>query len=107
MNILFVVPYVPDRIRTRSYHLVRELGAHGHRVTVATVWTSPRERRIVEDLRRHGFDVRGTQLPVLRSAWNCIRALPGRLPLQAVFSWSPEAARAMATLLAGSDDRRP
>jgi glycosyltransferase involved in cell wall biosynthesis len=107
MNILFVVPYVPDRIRTRSYHLVRQLGAHGHRVTVATVWTSPRERRIAEDLRRQGFDVRGTQLPVLRSAWNCIRALPGRLPLQAVFSWSPEAARAMATLLAGSDGRRP
>jgi len=107
MNILFVVPYVPDRIRTRSYHLVRQLGAHGHRVTVATVWTSPRERRIVEDLRRQGFDVRGTQLPVLRSAWNCIRALPGRLPLQAVFSWSPEAARAMATLLASSAGRRP
>src|SRR4030067_233358 len=106
MNILFVVPYVPDRIRTRSYHLVRQLAAHGHRVTVATVWTSPAERRSAEELRRQGFYVRGPQLTVLRSSWNCIRALPGRLPLQAVFSWSPWAARTMAALLAGSP-RRP
>jgi glycosyltransferase involved in cell wall biosynthesis len=107
MNILFVVPYVPDRIRTRSYHLVRQLAAHGHHVTVATVWTSPIERRSVEELRRQGIDIRGTQLPLLRSAWNCIRALPGRLPLQAAFSWSPGAARAMTALLAGSNGRRP
>jgi glycosyltransferase involved in cell wall biosynthesis len=107
MNILFVVPYVPDRIRTRSYHLIRQLAAHGHRVTVATVWTSLLERRNAEELRRQGFDVRGTQLPVLRSAWNCIRALPGRLPLQAVFSWSPAAARDMAALLSVSNGRRP
>jgi sugar transferase (PEP-CTERM/EpsH1 system associated) len=107
MNILFVVPYVPDRIRTRSYHLIRQLAAHGHRVTVATVWTSPGERDSAEELRRQGLDVRVTRLPLLRSAWNCLRAVPGRLPLQAVFSWSPGAAREMAALVQNTDGGLP
>ena len=43
MKILFIVPYVPSRIRVRPYEFIRWLGKLGHSVTVATIWTSPAE----------------------------------------------------------------
>ena len=36
MNILFIVPYVPDKVRVRPYNLIRNLTARGHQVSVAT-----------------------------------------------------------------------
>ncbi len=47
LNVLFVVPYAPTRIRTRPYHFIRALASHGHRVTVATVWSNGEERAAV------------------------------------------------------------
>ncbi len=89
MRVLFVVPYVPSLVRVRPYNLIRHLAALGHEITIATVWTDAQSKDEVEQLRRNGFRVQADYLPQQRSLWNCLRALPGSTPLQAVYSWQP------------------
>lgn len=88
MNILFVVPYVPSLVRTRSYNLIRQLSARNHRVIVATLWKNEREAAEVEELRTCCDEVRAVQLPAWRSLVNCVQALPSDEPLQGAYSWS-------------------
>jgi len=90
MEILFIVPYVPNLIRVRSYNLIRGLSARGHRLTVLTVWTDEREREEVERLRHYCSSVQAVYLPAWRSWLNCLQSLPGTIPLQAMYSWQPE-----------------
>ncbi len=90
MDILFVVPYVPNLIRVRSFNLIRHLAVRGHRLTVVTVWAHDQEREDVEQLKRYCYQVRVAHLPLWRSVWNCVRALPSSIPLQAVYGWQPE-----------------
>ena len=89
MRVLFVVPYAPNLVRTRSYNLIRSLAARGHQVTVLTLWANERERMDVEHLREHSHDVQALPMPSWRSLLNCVAAVPGGAPLQTVFSWQP------------------
>jgi len=89
MNILFVVPYVPNLIRVRPYNLIRHLTARGHRVTVLTLWTNEQERAEVEALKQHCYDVKALYLPRWRSLLNCLLALPTSMPLQAAYCRHP------------------
>ena len=96
MNILFIVPYVPNLIRVRPYNLIRRLAARGHEVTVLTLWSNQEERADAEVLKQHCHRVVALPLPRWRPLWNCLRALPTRVPLQAVYCWSPSLAREIA-----------
>ncbi len=87
MDILFVVPYAPNLVRTRSYNLIRALSRRDNRVTVLTLWTNEQEKADLERLRQDVYQVTAMPMPVWRSLWNCIRALPSSIPLQSVFSW--------------------
>ena len=98
MNILFVVPYTPSRIRTRPFHFIKALTANGHRVTLAALWTSLDDRRALEQLASEVHAVIPAPLSKMRSIWNCVCAVPTGEPLQARFSWSPE----LSGLLAGA-----
>ncbi len=89
MNILFVVPYVPNLIRVRPYNLIRHLAARGHRVTVLTLWTNEQEQVEIEALKQHCHDVKALYLPRWRSLLNCLLALPTSTPLQAMYCWEP------------------
>jgi sugar transferase (PEP-CTERM/EpsH1 system associated) len=93
MKILFLVPYVPSRIRVRPFQLLRSLAARGHRVTLATAWATESERLELEALRGECDAVLSVRLPRWRSWANCLAALPTRTPLQAVYCWHPELAR--------------
>ncbi len=103
LKILFVVPYVPSRIRVRPYHLIRTLAARGHRVTLLTAWATEEERRELEELREECFRIVAGHLPRWRSWANCLRALPTRLPLQAAYSWHPGLARQAKALAQDAD----
>ena len=92
MKVLFIVPYAPNRIRTRPLHLIKALGAEGHEMTVATLWTSDEERAEIDALGIAPSHMIAERQPLARSAWNCLRALAGTEPLQAHFSWSPRLA---------------
>ena len=37
MRVLFLVPYMPNAIRTRPYNLIRSLARNGHEITVLTL----------------------------------------------------------------------
>jgi len=93
MDVLFLVPYVPNRIRVRPYHLLHGLAASGHRVTLVTAWTTEAERLELEALKARCARVCSVHLPRGRSWGNCLAALPSRVPLQAAYSWHPELAR--------------
>ena len=108
MNILFVVPYVPNLIRVRPYNLIRYLTERGHRVTVMTMWTSDAEKASLDPLREVCHRVEAVKLPKLRSYINCLAALPSATPLQAVYCWQPEFAAIVAEAASRRlDDGRP
>ena len=107
MNVLFSAPYGPNLIRVRPYNLIRELTLLGHRVTVATVWTDESESRDVENLKEHCEQVLAEPISRGRSAWNCLQALPTRVPLQAVYSWLPSLERRVQELIASPNGRQP
>jgi len=54
MRILYITPYVPSCIRTRPYHLIRELARHGYPVALLTAATSETEAQDAEELRDWG-----------------------------------------------------
>jgi glycosyltransferase involved in cell wall biosynthesis len=99
LKILFVVPYAPNRIRTRSFHLIQTLASVGHQITLATLWSNREEW---EDVRRLAGQLDGLvaeRMPLARSVWNCLRSFPTSQPVQAAYSWSPRlAARLVQTL---------
>lgn len=95
MRILFIVPNPPSLIRVRPYHFIRQLVQRGHQVTVATLWTNQEEQADIQKLiNEFGVEVLTTHLPLWRSLWNCLQALPSGLPLQAAYAWQPALAQA-------------
>lgn len=89
MKILFVVPYVPNLVRVRPYNFIRSLAARGHQVTVFTVWSGAQERADLAHLAGLGAEIEARPLSRWRSLWNCVQVLPGKRPLQSVYSWQP------------------
>jgi sugar transferase (PEP-CTERM/EpsH1 system associated) len=90
MDILYIVPYVPNLIRVRPYNLIRSLTERGHRVTVMTL--SNHEEEDVRNLEGLCHRVYAYDLPTWRSLFNAFTALPTDLPLQASYCWQPELA---------------
>ncbi len=103
MKILFLVPYVPSRIRVRSYQLIRTLAARGHQVSLATLWSSDDERRELQELSQYCTEIDAVHLPRWRSMLTCLAALPTNTPLQAVYGWDKGLAR-RATAMAKKAD---
>lgn len=99
LRVLFVVPYTPDRIRTRPYNLIKNLVAAGHEVTVATLWGSEAELAAAVRLRNEVQDVLVERIRTARSFCNCTKALLSGDPLQSHYSWSPLLARRLARLV--------
>jgi len=89
MNILYIVPYVPNLVRVRSYNIIRQLASAGHRVTLATLWTDSADYSALENLRNECHQVYGFKLTKWRSLYNCASSLPTKIPLQASFCWHP------------------
>src|SRR5215207_3492125 len=96
MRIAYIVPYVPNLIRTRPYNLINQLASLGHEVTVFTLGSGKQDLIDVQALRGHGCDVHYDVQPVWRSLLNSVAALPSRQPLQSVYSWQREMALQIA-----------
>ncbi len=97
MQILFVTPYVPSPLRPRPYHFIRQLAERGHTVTLLALRKEAKED--VADIRQYCHQAYFFRVSRLRSAWNALRAIPSGLPLQAVLSWQPAAARLLRKLV--------
>ena len=96
MRIAYIVPYVPNLIRTRSYNLINQLASLGHEVTIFTLGSSHQDRIDAQSLRGHCREVYYYAQPVWRSLLNSVAALPSNKPLQSVYSWQPALARQIA-----------
>src|SRR5919106_359604 len=96
MRIAYIVPYVPNLIRTRPYNLINQLASLGHDVTVFTVGSSQGDLMDAESLKGHCREVYYYDQPVWRSLLNSAAALPSRKPLQSMYSWQPAMARQIA-----------
>ncbi len=105
MQVLFIVPYVPDPIRVRSFNLIRSLARRGHEITIFTLWSDSREQAALQQLKQTGHQVHALPLWRVRSVWNCVLAIPSRQPFQAVFSWHPGARSVLEDLLSTRDGR--
>jgi glycosyltransferase involved in cell wall biosynthesis len=72
----------------------------GHRVTLLTAaGSSAEEQEQAEELRDWGMQVEVFPVPTLRSLGNCLRALPTREPLQAVYAFHPAMERKLGELV--------
>jgi polysaccharide biosynthesis protein PslH len=97
MNILMIVPYVPDLVRVRPYQLLRGLAARGNQVTLLTIASTPEESQAAQSLTSERVRVRCFILSKTRSYLNCVSILPSAQPLQAAYCWHPELARQAQT----------
>lgn len=97
MNILFVVPYVPNLVRVRPYNLIRSLARRGHKLTLVTLWSHDDEQEGLKSLEASCEAIYGASQPTWRSLLNSLIALPTGQPLQAWYSWNPELARRIGT----------
>ncbi|MGE5224693.1 MAG: glycosyltransferase [Omnitrophica WOR_2 bacterium] len=96
MNILFIVPYVPNLVRVRPYNLIRSLARRGNNITLATLISEESEVVDIEKLRPHCRQILSMWMPKLHSVFNLCAALPTSRPLQASYSWQPAFARQIA-----------
>lgn len=106
MRIAYLVPYVPNLIRTRPYNLITKLAAVGHDVVVFTLGSGAQDQADVESLRGKGVEVRYQTMPAWRSLMNSGMALPGRQPLQTVYSWHPAMAKMLADAVYEDDPKK-
>jgi hypothetical protein len=83
MDILFLVPYVPNLIRVRPYNLIRSLTARGHRLTLMTL--SNGEEDDLARLKEYCHRVSAYDLPTWLSFYNALTAIPTSTPLQAMY----------------------
>jgi polysaccharide biosynthesis protein PslH len=107
MNILFIVPYVPNLIRVRPYNLIKYLARAGHRVTLVTLWSDEKERASLDEIKQHTEKMFSARLPKTRSIINALRALPTQKPLQSVYCWEPDAAEQLRSLVLQSETSQP
>ena len=97
MRIAYLVPYVPNQIRTRSYNLISSLTELGHEVDVFTLGSSEADRRDATLLKVNCLYYE--HQPLLRSLFNSALAVPSSRPLQSVYSWNPKLAAQLKNLL--------
>jgi glycosyltransferase involved in cell wall biosynthesis len=89
MNILYLVPHVPNPTKARSHYHIRGLVEAGHHVVVATLARSETDQKHIEKLRAAGIPVLASTLTRKQMLVNAFSALLTRAPLQAAFMWSP------------------
>ena len=103
MKIAFIVPYVPNKIRTRPYNLILYLSRAGHEVVLFTVGSTAGEYEDAVALQAHCRAVHYQKLPVWRSGLNALTAMPTRVPLQSVYSWDRQLALQLTDALQNGD----
>ncbi len=103
MRIAYIVPYVPNQIRTRSYNLISHLSKLGHEVDVFTIGSSDADLCDAESLKSSCANIVYHHQPFWRSLANSFRASFTGRPLQSVYSWHPSLAEYLVQLFAGTD----
>lgn len=96
MKIAYIVPYVPNLIRTRPYNLITQLAALGHEVEVFTLGSNRQDLADAQMLKAKCNAVHYHVQPVWRSFLNSAFAVFSTQPLQSVYSWQGSMAQQLA-----------
>ncbi|GAC1342333.1 MAG: glycosyltransferase [Ktedonobacteraceae bacterium] len=88
MRILFVTPYVPSRIRARSFNLIKSLSSV-HDVSLVALLVEDYEQAIIKDVERYCTSVDLVPLPKWQAYANCLQALPTLTPFRVAYYRSP------------------
>jgi glycosyltransferase involved in cell wall biosynthesis len=96
MKIAYVVPYVPNLIRTRPYNLVLQLAALGHDVEVFTLGSNRQDLVDAQTLKAKCSAVHYHVQPGWRALLNSALAILSTQPLQSVYSWQSSMAQQLA-----------
>ena len=106
MNIAFIVPYVPNQIRTRSYNLITNLSKLGHEVDVFTVGSDHADKQDADALGSKCANVIYYYQPLWRSLMNSLSATFSRKPLQSVYSLQSDLSNYLVKLFAENGGSR-
>ncbi len=98
MRIAYIVPYIPNQIKTRPYNLISCLTVLGHEVDVFTVGSNKTDLLDAQTLQSKCRKVYYYHQPIWRSLVNSLLAMPSSRPLQSVYSWQPELASHLISL---------
>jgi polysaccharide biosynthesis protein PslH len=102
MRIAFIVPYVPNQVRTRSYNLIAQLTRLGHEVDVFTVGSGNADVSDAEALKSRCRNVYYYGQPFSRSLLNSALAVPAGKPLQTVYSLQSDLVRRLGDVFEGN-----
>ncbi len=91
MRILFVLPYIPNLIRVRSFNFIRALAARGHSVSLFAVDDGSADEDDLSAAAEICDRIETVPLTKQRAGWNMLTAVPSSLPLQAAYAWHPKA----------------
>ena len=92
MRILYVMPYVPSRIRVRPFNLIKLL-AETHDIALVSLVADEYERELVKDIEPYCASVDLVDLPKWGAYTRCLLALPTTMPLRVAYYRSPAFAR--------------
>jgi glycosyltransferase involved in cell wall biosynthesis len=105
MRVLFISPYIPTPIRTRSFNFIRALARRGHQITLLALQPSGDPGSLPDEIVRACQRCEVLPLSRARVFWNLLWTLPRDFPLQAAYSRSPQMARLIRESIAGADGR--
>jgi len=87
----------------RPYNWIRHLAKRGHQITLLTICASDEDQQALKNLKPYCARIKQVSIPTWRSMINCLRALPTREPLQAVYSWDKNLADDLFELATSSN----
>jgi sugar transferase (PEP-CTERM/EpsH1 system associated) len=88
VRILFVTPYVPSRIRVRSFNLIKSLSTT-HEIVLVSLIVDDYERAMVREIEEYCVSVDLVPLPKWQAYAHCLLALPTLVPLRVAYYRSP------------------
>jgi sugar transferase (PEP-CTERM/EpsH1 system associated) len=103
MQILFIVPYVPNPVHVRSFNLIKWLSGRGHQITLATLWTAKEEQKDLQRLAPYCQKILAFPLTKWRSYLNSFLALASPDPLQSAYCWNSKLANGLGSLVKNKD----
>ncbi len=101
MNILFIAPYIPSRIRVRPFHFINELSKKHNVIVVALGDENSEEAAAARDLNCSEMHI--VSLSKTRAAFQCLVALPTPAPLCAAYCYSSAARKTIAQIVEKHD----
>lgn len=103
MKILFITPYLPSAIRTRSYNFLKGLARKGHEIYLVCLRQVDNEMDETPELQKLGIKVDITPLSKVSPYINCLLTLPSQIPLQSAFCKSPAMINKVSDILASKN----